>query len=106
MDKTQFMQTEWFKRALNPKTPATANPHQEPHTLLTASYDYKGKIILVPTLRMIKGKLTYVKNPVQIAIDKNDYLEGFSSHDEAKHYSLAISDAINVKRKAIVANRK
>ena len=99
MDKKDFMKTSWFQRASYPKNPTTINPHQDPHTLLTASYDLEdGTIVLVPKLRMIEGKLEFVDDPVDYALKEGDFLTGFKTHNEATEFSRMISTLVGAER--------
>ena len=62
----------WLTRALNPSTPNTKGNE----TVRTTSFEYEGKEILVPTIRMIDGKLTRLssKDAFEEALKKKDYL--------------------------------
>jgi hypothetical protein len=95
-DKSEYRNMSWFKRAIDKSTPAT----EANETVRTGSFDLEdGTIVLVPTIRMIDGRLVKVENPVQDAIDNGDFLTGFKSHEEATKFSKMISNLIGMKRK-------
>ena len=85
----------WFQRALDPNTPTT----EANNTVLTSSFEIDGKIILVPTIRMIDGKLIKVEDPVKEAVKNNDFIEGFDTNEEADKFSQMISTLIDNSRK-------
>jgi hypothetical protein len=84
----------WFQRAMNPDTPNT----EANNTILTESYEVDGKIILVPTIRMIEGKLVKVDDPVAEATKNNDFIEGFQTEEEATKFSKMISNLVDNSR--------
>ena len=94
-DKNKFMQMPWFKRAIDKSTPTT----EANQTVFTSSFERDGVIYLVPTIRMIDGKLVKPKNPLQYAIDKGDFLTGFKTENEATDFSNMISTMIDMNRK-------
>jgi len=94
-DKNKFMQMPWFKRAIDKSTPTT----EANQTVFTSSFERDGVIYLVPTIRMIDGKLVKPKNPLQYAIDKGDFLTGFKTENEATDFSKMISTMIDMNRK-------
>jgi len=84
-----------LRRALNPSTPNTkAN-----ETVRTTSFEYEGKEILVPTIRMIDGKLTKLssKDAFEEALKRKDYLI-FNTPAEATAMSKRISRMIGQAR--------
>ena len=94
-DKSEYKSMSWFTRAIDKSTPTT----EANETVRTGSFDLEdGTIVLVPTIRMIDGKLVKVENPVQDAIDNGDFLTGFKSHEEATKFSKMISNLIGMKR--------
>ena len=94
VDKSKYTDVAWFKRAINKNTPTT----EANETIRTASFEQDGKIYLVPTMRMIDGKLTKVDDPLQYALDKGDFLTGFKNEQEATEFSKMISDVVDMKR--------
>ena len=94
-DKNKFMQMPWFERAIDKSIPTT----EANETVRTASFDLPdGTIVLVPTIRMIDGKLKKVENPVSEALKNKDFLTGFKNHDEATKFSNMISTMIGMNR--------
>ena len=94
-DKNKFMQMPWFQRATD-KNISTTEANE---TVRTASFDLPdGTIVLVPTIRMVEGKLVRVDNPVQEALKNDDFLTGFKDHDEATKFSKMISTMIGMNR--------
>ena len=94
-DKNKFMQMPWFERAIDKSIPTT----EANETVKTASFDLPdGTIVLVPTIRMVEGKLVKVNDPVQEAMKNNDFLTGFKDHNEATDFSKMISTMININR--------
>ncbi len=94
-DKNKFMQMSWFERATDKNMPTT----EANETVRTASFDLPdGTIVLVPTIRMVDGKLKKVKDPVGEALKNEDFLTGFKDHDEAKKFSQMISTMIDMNR--------
>lgn len=85
----------WLTRALNPSTPNTKGNE----TVRTTSFEYEGKEILVPTIRMIDGKLTRLESQdaFKEALKKKDYLI-FNSPSEATAMSKRISRMIGQSR--------
>ena len=85
----------WLTRALKPSTPNT----KDNETVRTTSFEYEGKEILVPTIRMIDGKLTKLssKDAFEEALKKKDYLI-FNSGSEATAMSKRISRMIGQAR--------
>ena len=85
----------WLTRALKPSTPNT----KDNETVRTTSFEYEGKEILVPTIRMIDGKLTKLssKDAFEEALKKKDYLI-FNSSSEATAMSKRISQMIGQAR--------
>ncbi len=70
-------------------------------TLITSSnitVAEDGTIVLVPTIRMIDGKLKKVEDPVGEALKNEDFLTGFKDHGEAKDFSQMISTMIGMNR--------
>ena len=53
-DKNDYTSMSWFKRAIDKSTPTT----EANETIRTSSFEQDGKIYLVPTMRIIDGKLT------------------------------------------------
>ena len=94
VDKNKYTDVAWFKRAVNKNTPTT----EANETIRTASFEQDGKIYLVPTIRLIDGKLTKIKNPLQYALDKGDFLTGFKNEEEATEFSKTISNVVDMKR--------
>ena len=94
VDKNKYTDVAWFKRAVNKNTPTT----EANETIRTASFEQDGKIYLVPTIRLIDGKLTKIKNPLQYALDKGDFLTGFKNEQEATEFSKTISNVVDMKR--------
>ena len=94
VDKNKYTDVAWFKRAVNINTPTT----EANETIRTASFEQDGKIYLVPTIRLIDGKLTKIKNPLQYALDKGDFLTGFKNEVEATEFSKTISNVVDMKR--------
>ena len=94
VDKNKYTDVAWFKRAINKNTPTT----EANETIRTASFEQDGKIYLVPTIRLIDGKLTKIKNPLQYALDKGDFLTGFKNEEEATEFSKTISNVVDMKR--------
>jgi hypothetical protein len=95
-DKSEYKSMPWFKRAIDKNTPTT----EANETVRTGSFDLEdGTIVLVPTIRMIDGELVKVENPVQDALDNEDFLTGFEDHDEATFFSKMISNLIDLSRK-------
>ena len=94
VDKNKYTDVAWFKRAVNKNTPTT----EANETIRTASFEQDGKIYLVPTIRLIDGKLTKIKNPIQYALDKGDYLTGFKNEEEGTEFSKTISNVVDMKR--------
>jgi len=88
---------DWLKRALDPSTPTTEN--NETIRSMTGSLD--GMQILVPTIRMVDGKLIKY-NPdeaFKIAREKQDYLVlPAKTNEDVEKYSKAISDEIGKRR--------
>ena len=73
-DKNKFMQMSWFQRASDKNMPTT----EANETVRTASFDLPdGTIILVPTIRLVDGKLEEVADPVGEAMRSNDFLTYF-----------------------------
>ena len=94
-DKNKFMQMPWFERAIDKSIPTT----EANETVKTASFDLPdGTIVLVPTIRMVDGKLKKVKDPVGEALKNEDFLTGFKDHDEATDFSKMISTMIDMNR--------
>tara|TARA_R100001510_G_scaffold56233_1_gene61399 strand:- start:1013 stop:1333 length:321 start_codon:yes stop_codon:yes gene_type:complete len=85
----------WLSRALNPSSKAT----DRNETVRTTSFEYEGKEILVPTIRMIDGKLTRLssKDAFEQALKKRDYLI-FNTPSEATAMSKRISRMIGQAR--------
>ena len=85
----------WLSRALN-KDSKTTNLNE---TVRTTSFEYEGKEILVPTIRMIDGKLTKLssKDAFEIAMKRKDYLV-FNTPSEATAMSKRISKIIGQVR--------
>lgn len=85
----------WLRRALNPSTPNTKGNE----TVRTTSFEYEGKEILVPTIRMIDGKLTKLssKDAFEEALKRKDYLI-FNTPTEATAMSKRISRMIGQAR--------
>ena len=94
VDKSKYTDVAWFKRAINKNTPTT----EANETIRTASFEQDGKIYLVPTIRLIDGKLTKIENPLQYALDKGDFLTGFKNEEEATEFSKTISNVVDMKR--------
>ena len=94
VDKNKYTDVAWFKRAVNKNTPTT----EANETIRTASFEQDGKIYLVPSIRLIDGKLTKIKNPLQYALDKGDFLTGFKNEQEATEFSKTISNVVDMKR--------
>ena len=95
VDKNKFMQMPWFERATDKSMPTT----EANETVRTASFDLPdGTIVLVPTIRMIDGKLKKVEDPVGEALKNEDFLTGFKDHGEAKDFSQMISTMIGMNR--------
>ena len=94
-DKNKFMQMSWFERAADKNMPTT----EANETVRTASFDLPdGTIVLVPTIRMVDGKLKKVKDPVGEALKNEDFLTGFKDHNEATDFSKMISTMIDMNR--------
>ena len=94
-NKNKFMQMSWFERATDKNMPTT----EANETVRTASFDFPdGTIVLVPTIRMVDGKLKKVKDPVGEALKNEDFLTGFKDHDEATDFSKMISTMIDMNR--------
>ena len=94
-DKNKFMQMSWFERATDKNMPTT----EANEMVRTASFDLPdGTIVLVPTIRMVDGKLKKVKDPVGEALKNEDFLTGFKDHDEATDFSKMISTMIDMNR--------
>jgi hypothetical protein len=94
-DKNKFMQMPWFERASDKSIPTT----EANETVRTASFDLAdGTIVLVPTIRMVDGKLIKVEDPVGEALKNKDFLTGFKNHEEAKNFSEMISTMIGMNR--------
>tara|TARA_R110000787_G_scaffold148_3_gene483 strand:+ start:8554 stop:8871 length:318 start_codon:yes stop_codon:yes gene_type:complete len=94
-DKSEFKNMSWFQRAIDKSMPTT----EANETVRTGSFDLEdGTIVLVPTIRMVNGKLVKVEKPVQDAIDNGDFLTGFKDHEEATKFSKMISSLIGMKR--------
>ena len=93
-DKNKFMQMPWFKRASDKSTPTT----EANQTVFTSSFERDGVIYLVPTIRMVDGKLVAPEDPLQYAIDKGDFLTGFKTENEATDFSNMISTMIDMNR--------
>jgi len=94
MDIEAILKPDWVKRALDPNTPTINNK-----SVFTTSNQYKGKEILYPTIRLIKGKLVDLGDTaMDYAIEKGDYLE-FDSPEEATSASIFISDTIDKMRR-------
>ena len=93
-DKNDYTSMSWFKRAIDKSTPTT----EANETIRTSSFEQDGKIYLVPTMRMIDGKLTKVDDPLQYALDKGDFLTGFKNEQEATEFSKMLSDVVDMKR--------
>ena len=86
----------WMKRALNAKTPMTADNE----SIRTASGNYKGKEILFPTIRMENGalkKYTDLGKAMDKAIQMNDFIS-FDSPSEATNFSKGLSAYISKLR--------
>jgi hypothetical protein len=85
----------WLRRALNPSTATTKNNE----TMRTTSFEYEGKEILVPTIRMIDGKLTKLssRDAFEEALKKKDYLI-FKSPSEATAMSKRLSGLVGKAR--------
>jgi|TARA_Y100000015_G_C2371322_1_gene80193 hypothetical protein len=85
----------WLKRALNKSTQNT----KDNETVRTTSFEYEGKEILVPTIRIIDGKLTRLssKDAFEQALKKKDYLI-FNTPSEATAMSKRISRMIGQAR--------
>ena len=94
VDKSKYTDVAWFKRAINKNTPTT----EANETIRTASFEQDGKIYLVPTIRLIDGKLTKIENPLQYALDKGDFLTCFKNEEEATEFSKTISNVVDMKR--------
>ena len=94
VDKSKYTDVAWFKRAINKNTPTT----EANETIRTASFEQDGKIYLVPTIRLIDGKLTKIENPLQYALDKGDFLTGFKNEEDATEFSKTISNVVDMKR--------
>ena len=95
VDKNKFMQMPWFERATDKSMPTT----EANETVRTASFDLPdGTIVLVPTIRMVDGKLKKVEDPVGEALKNEDFLTGFKDHGEATDFSKMISTMIGMNR--------
>ena len=94
-DKNKFEQMAWFKRAIDKSIPTT----EANETIRTASFEQDGVIYLVPTIRLIDGKLTKIKDPLKYALDKGDFLTGFKNEKEAEDFSKTLSNLVDMKRK-------
>ena len=94
-DKSEFENMSWFQRATDKSMPTT----EANETVRTASFDLEdGTIVLVPTIRMVEGKLIEVEDPVEEALKNTDFLTGFKNHEEATNFSQMISKLIDMKR--------
>ena len=58
-----------------------------------------GEIYLVPTIRLIDGKLKKIKDPLNFALEKGDFLTGFKNEEEATSFSKNLSNIVDLKRK-------
>ena len=88
---------DWLKRALDPATDMTED--NESIKSITGSMD--GRQILVPTIRMIDGKLTRFTSDeaFKMAREKEDYLVLPAKSDkEAEAYSKELSDEFGRRR--------
>ena len=86
----------WINRALDPETPTT----EANETVKTRSSEVNGQEILYPTIRMINGHLKKLgdREALEMALEKKDYIE-FNSPNEAKNFSIFLSNTINQRRK-------
>ncbi len=94
-DKSKFEQMAWFKRAIDKSIPTT----EANETIRTASFEQDGVIYLVPTIRLIDGQLTKIKDPLNFAFEKGDFLTGFKTEKEAEDFSKTLSNLVDMKRK-------
>jgi hypothetical protein len=94
-DKNKFEQMAWFKRAIDKSIPTT----EANETIRTASFEQDGVIYLVPTIRLIDGQLTKIKDPLNFALEKGDFLTGFKTEKEAEDFSKTLSNLVDMKRK-------
>jgi hypothetical protein len=94
-DKSKFEQMAWFKRAIDKSIPTT----EANETIRTASFEQDGVIYLVPTIRLIDGQLTKIKDPLNFALEKGDFLTGFKTEKEAEDFSKTLSNLVDMKRK-------
>ena len=86
----------WLKRALNPTSPMLDNKH----TVQTIDVDIGNTSYVVPTIRVIDGKLKRLRpsEAIKMAEDKGDLLkvpEGMSGEE----FSKVLSDLINESRR-------
>ncbi len=95
VDKSKFEQMAWFKRAIDKSIPTT----EANETIRTASFEQDGVIYLVPTIRLIDGQLTKIKDPLNFALEKGDFLTGFKTEKEAEDFSKTLSNLVDMKRK-------
>ena len=94
-DKEKYLEMPWFKRAIDKSTPTT----EANETIRTASFEKDGNIYLVPTIRMIDGKLTKIDDPLNFSLKKGDFLTGFKNEEEATEFSKTLSNIVNQSRK-------
>ena len=90
----------WLQRALDPSTPTT----EDNETIRSVHEKVDGNWVIYPSIRMIDGKLKKfegkeIDKAYNMAIDKNDYIVvPARNSEEAKAYSIAISDEISKRR--------
>jgi len=94
-DKSKYAEMPWFKRAID-KSISTTESNE---TIRTASFKKNGEIYLVPTIRLIDGKLKKIKDPLNFALEKGDFLTGFKNEEEATSFSKNLSNIVDLKRK-------
>ena len=86
---------EWLMRAMNPSTPTTSDNE----TVRTISYEQDGVSYLVPTIRMVDGKLKRYndKDAINEAIKRKDGIRVPDSMNPTE-FSKLISERIGTAR--------
>jgi len=96
---------KWLQRALDPSTPTT----KWNETVKTTVYGSDNNTILVPSIRMnSKGKLFNPKDPLQAAIDAEDFIPVEGGIEQANRLSKYISNVKiqNVRNPQAARNKK
>lgn len=89
----------WLKRAISRASPRT----KDNETVRTMSFEINGKEIIVPTIRLVEGKLKKYKpqDALEEALRRRDYIVT-DNPSKATDISKAISSYIDSKRRSIL----